>query len=497
MLTNLKFISKKSTNKFLLFKKKTNYLIISLFMLLFFSCEKESVKIDSQIIGETNEVLKIHNEVAKAISLMTSNRDFMDLLYKEVKASPVSDHNSVPIKNLLLGSSGTIFKSAFKEVENSTNFEILSFEYFINDFISKYPGMSISFPKDDMVKNRSNEIYVFSEALHDQLNPVKNYYFILDGELLIKEVPSDGPNFDVVVIQEREGYVVLDQARLNDVDYFDDNSRVRHCDNLVSKLSELNLNDKIESLQIEVDGQSFNNPFRNLLFITNSDINKAYHESCIDAFLGKQNAGSYRTPPTDCGNGQAPIRDTWNTAVNDEHSLQIRLPAGNDFLEEGNDWCAWWNTNCRFQIDLYIPTQANSNEFAPIQLPYFAYYKENLIKTKGWTSPNSELRFTRWFFDNGTHGDEWAYRWMGKHRNGGTETTRVIGGMLSTVLGFKIAGISRDLTQAGNASYTSKYTNIDQLAGAALAYYCDNMFENQHGKPYFASEVQFRLKERP
>ncbi|WP_235299680.1 hypothetical protein [Portibacter marinus] len=275
---------------------------------------------------------------------------------------------------------------------------------------------------------------------------------------------------------------MLDEEKVSQQVYFDNKSKVRFCEDLAGvDWNDYNLNERKDQEYLKIGSHLFKNPSENLLVLKDSIMLSLYNNQCFinetKNIVSNNLRNQYICPNTNA----VALRTSFNNSVNSERSLAIILNSGTTGLNLGDKWCWWWNTKCRFQIDLYASSKVNSTTFAFIQDTKFAYYRRNDLKNKYNALPlYSPLNFVRWDFESGLHGDERKFVWTGKHRKEGTETTHTMGQQLNGSVNFKPTESSTNAGPLGiqsNLSFSVKKTAKDVDFGGDFAYFCDNINE--------------------
>lgn len=489
------------------------FIFALLIIFSFTACEKDIPIEDTTISGKKplivgNYVSK-HENMAKVFSVMAANQKFRNLVIDEINNSTTKDNHSVSFLEILNGNKANKFAEIFKNTTTNSNSisatslpSNVNFNNFINSYLTEHPNLCISIfypdsPTNTNLQYINNQIPVFSELVYDNANNSNVYEFFKNGAKDPSLTQSSSPEMTVLVLQEREGFTSLDKDLMTDETYFNKYSKVYHSQYLIDNTdwNDINFNSTDNAQYISIGGTNYQNPFYNLYYITDEDITNVYNVS------GGSGGGTVFPPPPPpppastnfiCDDGSPAPRTTFNNSINEEVSNSIKLPAGNDLLELNNDWCAWWNRNCRFQIDLFHPSSSlNSETFEYIQTTKFAWYNERDLKKKIFVEPESDLKFHPWKYESGIHGDEWRYMWTGKHRKEGNESTFGVTASLSPTIKFKIIGISVELKSLKlGANYSIKRTNKDLFVGDDLVYWCDD-----NGYQYSTGDVEFFIEE--
>lgn len=480
------------------------FFVFSLILILFSSCfhdEKQvSVNDVTEIRGSDGDQGLTNEEVVKIISIMVCDPLFLQVLNNSIVTSQTKSSNSVSFMELLTGTETSAFCQKFHQACQQLSINN-GLSKFINVNLSSTPNLCLSIYQPDDPTNQSQtniSFPVFSEQIFDSNPNNENYVFYNCGQLDNNLTTNESPGFSCCVIQEREGFVSLLSSQINNENYFNDHSKVKYLESFVCNTDfvSLNYNPITTNNTLNLCGTSYPNPFLNRYYINDSILTTLYNDEASNSFYFPP-----AFPPNNnflCENGLASQRTTFNSTVNNEFSHSIKLPAGNDVLELNHDWCAWWNKNCRFMVDLYIPSRFNSTTYEPLHLTKFFWYHEKSLKKKIFVAPRDDAQFIPWYYETSQHGDEWKYNWTGKHRKEGDENTITLGAELGATLGFKDdkTGLTVGLSRKLNAVFSTKRSNKDLFLGGDLVYWCDDiLMNNNRGHLYSTGDVLFHVRE--
>ena len=481
------------------------FLVFSLSLILLSSCFNDEKQVSvydvTEIRGSDGDQGLTNEEIVKIISIMVCDPVFVQVLNNSIITSQTKSSHSVSFMELLTGTATPAFCQKFHQACQQLGINN-GLSKFINGNLSSSPNLCLSVYQPEEPSNQSQtniSFPVFSEQIFDSNPNNENYVFYNCGQLDNNLTTNESPGFSCCVIQEREGFVSLLSTQITDENYFNDHSKVKYLESFVNNtdFQSLNFNPVTTSNTLNLCGTSYPNPFLNRFYINDSILTTLYNTEASNSFYFPP-----AFPPLGnflCPSGLASQRTTFNNSVNREFSHSIKLPMGNAVLELNNDWCAWWNKDCRFMVDLYIPSRFNSTTFEPLHLTKFFWYHEKSLKKKIFVAPRTSAEFGPWYYETSQHGDEWKYNWTGKHRKEGNTTTITLGAELGSTVGFKDdkTGLSASLTRKINAIFQTTRTNKDLFLGGDLVYWCDDILvNNNRGNLYSTTDVLFHIREK-
>ena len=349
----------------------------------------------------------------------------------------------------------------------------------INDYLNDYPGLEISFVKEsnnefpDIVNDENFEtVSVYSDV---DIYPVyKDGYKI--GSYLVGDEPTDKT---VLKLQTSDVYDVMNYNNVTG------SSNNKYAD----LLSCLNLKDMINGMPLisndtkSVNGCVLKNPLGDVKVITIENIYDFYNLNCgfPDGFPNNSN------PSTEIRS----ICDRDALRNEDETIRDVRGINGKTIFRSCDTWCSYWDKNCTFQVDIFIPTKAaTAGEYAVLGSIMRVFSLNEKRLRNGWNTER-ELPVTEWLYLEGKHGDEWQYTWTGRHRKRGTTSETTVSLGFSGKVGFKIDSVGVELGSSSNISNKITRANLDCPLGTDIARYCSSLEEQKH-----LGDIDFKIDEK-
>lgn len=350
----------------------------------------------------------------------------------------------------------------------------------INQYLKDYPGLEISF-----VKESNND---YPEIINDGNFETVSVYFDVDtypvykdGNLIGSYLASDEPTSKTILkLQTSDIYDVIN---MNNVTTSTSNPKYADLINCEVLRNIINSMPFIASSTKSINGCVYTNPLGETKVLKLYDLYTLFNTNC--GF------------PDDFPNNSDPSTDIRSTCDRDalrnenETRIDVRGINGKTIFRSCDTWCSYWDKNCIFQVDIFIPTKAvTAGEYAVLGSIMRVFSLNEKRLRNGWNTER-EIPVTEWLYLEGKHGDEWQYTWTGRHRKRGTtsETTIALG--LSGKVGFKINSVGVELGASSNISNKITRANQDCPLGTDIARYCNALKEQKH-----LGDIDFKLDEK-
>lgn len=165
--------------------------------------------------------------------------------------------------------------------------------------------------------------------------------------------------------------------------------------------------------------------------------------------------------------------------------------SGKTIFRSCNTWCSYWDSNCTFQVDVFIPTiAATAGEYTVIGslMKVFSLNEKRL--RNGWNTIK-EVPITEWLYLEEKHGDEWQYTWTGRHRKRGQEVETTVSSGFSGKIGFMINKVGVELSPSSNVTQKVKIAFQDCALGNDIARYYNSLPEQKS-----LGDITFKLTEK-
>jgi hypothetical protein len=350
----------------------------------------------------------------------------------------------------------------------------------VNEYLKDYPGLEISFIKEsnheypDIINDGNFEtVSVYSD--------VDTYPIYKDGNLIGTYLASDEPTSKTILkLQTSDIYDVINSYNIT---ISASNPKYADLLNCVSLRNIINNMPFITSSTKSINGCIYTNPLGETKVLTLEDIYTLFNINC--GF------------PDGFPNNSDPSIEVRNMCDRDilrnknETIRDVRGINGKTIFRSCDTWCSYWDKNCVFQVDVFIPTKAaTAGEYAVLGsiMKVFSLNEKRL--RNGWNTER-EIPITEWLYLEGKHGDEWQYTWTGRHRKRGTtsETTIALG--FSGKVGFKIGSANVELGASSNITNKITRSNQDCPLGTDIARYCSPLQEQKH-----LGDIDFKLDEK-
>jgi hypothetical protein len=335
--------------------------------------------------------------------------------------------------------------------------------------LKDYPGLEISFVKEsnneypDIINDGNFEtVSVYSD--------VDTYPVYKDGILINSYLASDEPTSKTILkLQTSDIYDVINT---NNVATSTSNPKYADLINCEVLRNIINNMPFVASSTKSINGCIYTNPLGETKIFTFESIFTFYNTNC----------GTFSSPPPPFyppnGPSVPPCDADRDDLVNDRETIiDIKCPNGKDILRSCDKWCSYWNKNCEFQVDIFIPVLvASGQEFTTLgSLKKVFNANEKKLRKKELVTVN--IPITEWLFLEGKHGDEWQYTWTGRHRNRGTTSETTIGFAFSSKITFKIDSIGVEVGPSASISHKIERANEDCELGTEIARYCRPLAE--------------------
>jgi hypothetical protein len=356
----------------------------------------------------------------------------------------------------------------------------ISFCDLVNLYLKDYPGLEISF-----VKESDNE---FPNIIDDDIFETVSVYTDTDiypsyiggnqiGTYSVSDAPIDKT---ILKLQMSDVYEVTNNNNLGQT-----NSNTKYADLLACPALKEMINNLpfIAKSSKSLNGCILINPLGDMKILKFEDIFTFFNQNCGFPEGFPNVSPPSLEPRSICD------RDYLRNA--DETIRDVRGINGSTIFRSCNTWCSYWDRDCTFQVDVFIPTIApQPGQYAILGSTMRVFSLNEKGLRNGWNTFR-EIPITEWLYLEGKHGDEWQYTWTGRHRRRGQtqETTTSIG--LSSKIGFKIEGATVELGQSGSISDKIKIAFEDCPLGSDIARYCSTLEEQKH-----LGDIDFKLDEK-
>ncbi len=350
----------------------------------------------------------------------------------------------------------------------------------INEYLKDYPGLEISFVKEsnneypDIINDGNFEtVSVYSD--------VDTYPVYKDGNLITSYLASDEPTSKTILkLQTSDIYDVINTNNLATSTSNPKYADLINCEVLRNIINNMPF---VASSTKSINGCIYTNPLGETKVLTLDDLYTIFNTNCgfPDGF------SNISDPSTE-------VRSTCDRDAlrnEDETIRDVRGINGKTIFRSCDTWCSYWNKNCTFQVDIFIPTKAaTAGEYAVLGsiMKVFSLNEKRL--RNGWNTER-EIPVTEWLYLEGKHGDEWQYTWTGRHRKRGTTSETTISLGLSSKIGFKIDSVTEELGRSASVSNKITRANEDCPLGNDIARYCSPLEEQMH-----LGDIDFKLDEK-
>lgn len=436
---------------------------------------KTDVRTD-RVISEYASSDPRHPKLAKALSIFFKR----DIVRNAFDSYCRTKQNSVVLlSNYLFDAvlSNSILSNMF--LNDLSLASDMSLHQVMNEYLFEYPTLEISF-----VQNTENDYPDIGQLQNFETvsvySDITNFPIYVDGVEYGTYLVTDEPTEKTILkIQSSDVFYVWTNNNLNSSNSNNKISDLLTCGELRNYLNEIPYQEGPQKL---IGGNVYNNPLSTAKFIEIMQIYNKFNEACgvPDGFPTE--GDTELDPRNSCDrdaliNRQEQIRD-------------VRGLNGKTILRSCDTWCSYWDKNCTFQVDIYIPTVKDPNTFGVIGslMKVFSLNEKRL--RNGWFI-DREIPITEWLYLEGKHGDEWLYNWTGRHRKRGTTSERTISLGLSSEIGFKILKQEVKLKADGSISNKITHANEDCPLGNDISRYC-NPLEEQRS----IGDIGFKLIEK-
>jgi hypothetical protein len=457
-------------------------LLVSTFFII--SCSEDEPITESNLKIEPNVNLNDYSIWGEVISTIFKKQEAQTYYLNTLK-NGWEDELSIPLA-VLLTNEDAVFVTYFKQAVAELNLDI-SVEDFIS-FLRQNPDLALSFYYPDV--RTLEEIEIFDASFKVAVIPnhdAEVYNFYKNGLLSITQNSNIDPDFMVLVLQKREGFIALSKNG-TEAD-FEATSVTPYCVDLATQFATLNQNSKVNNTEILLQGVTYPNPLYDIYILKDKDIINGYNDKC-----GIQNPTA-NDRVSNSGSRMTCERD----GLDDEENVErIKTPYGTSTLDLFG--CKWTNKHCTFQINIFVPTAQTSSQSYFVTNNFKVIHAERkYLKNKGWVWTN--LNIFKWKYLEGIDGDYWQYNWIGKHPKGtGTTITNSIGFSFSPTITFKepISGgeLTFNLGQGLTAMHSVQRKTTDFDFGNDVIEYCDLCSANGwQGTTYSTGTIEFSVRE--
>ena len=330
----------------------------------------------------------------------------------------------------------------------------------LNNYLADFPGLELSFMEESESEYPSilsvTDFEVVSVYSDIDLYPIyKNGALI--GEYKVTDEPTDKI---ILKLKMLDVFDVLNQNDVTQQNISFKYADLVQCQSLENYLNGINM--ELISSKLR-KGCVINNPLGLTRVVILDSIFDHFNRNCgiPEGFplTGDNTINPRSTCPRDA------IRN------GEEEIFDVRGLNGKTIFRDCDVWCSYWDRDCVFQVNVFIPTIASATEFTVLGSIVRVFSLNEKRLRKGWNTFR-RIPVTEWLYLEGRHGNEWQYTWTGRHRNRGTESETNVSIGFSSKVGFKIDTITVELGRSLNFSHKVKRANKDCDLGVDIARYC-------------------------